>query len=435
MHFISIVFAASAVAATPLQPKRAAAILPYISPRYDTGPAQVFDVAAYHQERQLIRKRYGNIQSSSRIDDKLQERSEPSAGVFDVFTRSYDSGAGLRVRQGTSAAVPLVDVFNQTDTVYTGSIQIGTPPQTTTVVFDTGSSDIVIPLSECIGCTGPLFSEKNSTTYLPSPVPFSSKFQDQSGVQGIVASESIAVGTLSVLQQGFGAVTNVIGSFRNKPAAGIFGLGYPANAVSRSTPFFVNLVSGAKLVSNVFSIYQTRRGAVGSELCLGCINSSKYTGPINYYPLDPTITNGTQVWWNTPGQFIFNGLTVGPPMNAMIDSGTTLVIVPRVVADGFYAQIINAIRADTLAPGLYTLPCAQIATLPAVGFAFGGVLYAINPIDLNAGVVSPGSATCVVGVAADDTLSGLAIVGDTWMKNWYSVFDYGASRLGFAKSV
>lgn len=63
----------------------------------------------------------------------------------------------------------------------------------------------------------------------------------------------------------------------------------------------------------------TRNGGTGSELCLGCTDSSKYNGSkcteplrvaaehyaekensvdINYYPLDPSATNGTQLYWN-----------------------------------------------------------------------------------------------------------------------------------------
>lgn len=53
---------------------------------------------------------------------------------------------------------------------------------------------------------------------------------------------------------------------------------YLNSASSGATPFFANLVESGSLESNVFSFYMTRGGVEGSELCLGCVNSEKYTG-------------------------------------------------------------------------------------------------------------------------------------------------------------
>lgn len=70
------------------------------------------------------------------------------------------------------------------------------------------------------------------------------------------------------------------------------------SAESGANPFFMALAEGGKLASNVFSFYMTRLEESGSELCLGCINSDKYTGDIDYYPLDPSATQGKQLYWN-----------------------------------------------------------------------------------------------------------------------------------------
>lgn len=41
------------------------------------------------------------------------------------------------------------NMFNTEDVVYTGQIQIGSPPQNFTVCYDTGSSDLWIPSELC----------------------------------------------------------------------------------------------------------------------------------------------------------------------------------------------------------------------------------------------------------------------------------------------
>ncbi len=36
-----------------------------------------------------------------------------------------------------------------------------------------------------------------------------------------------------------------------------------------------------------------------------------------------------------------------------------------------------------------------------------------------------GSTQCVGGVIGEDVGENMAIIGDEWIKNWYTVFDYG----------
>lgn len=72
------------------------------------------------------------------------------------------------------------------------------------------------------------------------------------------------------------------------------------SAESGATPFFISLATANLLSSNVFSVYQARGGASGSELCIGCTDSGLYTGDINYYALDSSATGGQQLYWNTP---------------------------------------------------------------------------------------------------------------------------------------
>lgn len=59
----------------------------------------------------------------------------------------------------------------------------------------------------------------------------------------------------------------------------------------------------------------------------------------------------------------------------------------------------------------------------------GTTSYAVNIADFNLGQLSSGSSSCVAGIVGEDIGGSgskqLAIIGDEWMKSWYSVFDYG----------
>ncbi|KIO20363.1 hypothetical protein M407DRAFT_29995 [Tulasnella calospora MUT 4182] len=328
--------------------------------------------------------------------------------------------------------------------------KFGTPPQKTNVDFDTGSSDLVVPMSNCRGgCTGPLINSSKSTTFKGTRTFFSIKYQDESGANGTVATDAVTVAGLTVAKQAFGAVNVEFGGFSG-PNAGLLGLGFPDNAVSNSKPFFTNLVESGGLASNLFSFFMSRGGVDGSELCLGCVNSEKFSGDIEYHSIDPSATGGVQLYWNIPSSGLSYerpGSTVTPAtslnatsitaratsFSAVIDSGTSLIYVSTAVADELYRQIPGSSRAPkSVGDGFYMFPCKS--PIGTVSFNFGGKRYAINPRDFNLGAVARGSPNCMGGILGEDLGDDLAIVGDEFMKNWYSVFDYDRLAVGFAKA-
>lgn len=76
----------------------------------------------------------------------------------------------------------------------------------------------------------------------------------------------------------------------------------------------------------------------------------------------------------------------------------------------------------------------------SITLAFGGKAWSINPVDMNLGRISTGSAYCVGGIF--DLTAGSSIpvgsgnpswvVGDTFLKNVYSVYRASPPSVGFA---
>lgn len=175
-----------------------------------------------------------------------------------------------------------------------GDLSIGTPSQTISVQFDTGSSNLLIPTSKCKACVGPFFDPKKSSTYSDLKTHFNTSFGDGSTATGNLASDTVSLGDLSLNNQIFAIIDEATDGF-DKPNSGLIGFGFASLAQTNATPWFFNLADEGKLASKVSSFYISRQEAAGSEVCIGCVDSSKFTGEAEYFPLYPG--NASQTLW------------------------------------------------------------------------------------------------------------------------------------------
>ncbi|EUC55328.1 aspartic protease [Rhizoctonia solani AG-3 Rhs1AP] len=85
--------------------------------------------------------------------------------------------------------------------LWSGQIEIGTPPRTFVVEFDTGSSDFWVLSSACGApecSSGNKYDPSQSTTSKPQPGEFSIEYVGGWGVSGPVYTETVTVAELSV---------------------------------------------------------------------------------------------------------------------------------------------------------------------------------------------------------------------------------------------
>lgn len=227
------------------------------------------------------------------------------------------------------------------------------------------------------------------------------------------------------------------------------GMAFPSIANSKQLPYFFTLISQGKVSPTEFSFYLGRaksNTAGNSEMTLGGRDSAKYTGVTTAVPVT------SQTYW----QVAINGASVGTggvisgtAGQAAIDTGTTLVIAPTSAASAIYNKIPGSFPIPFLGGStqLYGYPCNSN---PNVSLGFAGKQFAINNLDFNFGKLSdqlgpignlfPGS--CLGGIAGADLASAtgqsLWIVGDTFLKNWYSTYRYvspSSAFVDFAKAV
>lgn len=118
--------------------------------------------------------------------------------------------------------------------------------------------------------------------------------------------------------------------------------------------------------------------------------------------------------------------------NATIDTGTTLMFLPDVLAS-MYWFTIPGMRVDPRLSNAFTFPCELAKNLPDLKFKIPStehVLTIPGPY-LNYGPVIGDSDYCWGGMQSADGLNA-TILGDIMLKAVFVAFDMGESKVGFA---
>jgi len=319
---------------------------------------------------------------------------------------------------------PDVDLRNFMDSQYYGTVSIGSPGQDFKMIFDTGSSNLWAPSSTCKQC-GFLknkYTSGKSRTYKPNGTEF--KILYGSGpVSGFFSDDVVTVGGLAVKDQTFAEITDVSGlglGFKIGKFDGILGLAFPAISVNQTTPVFQNIVDQGLVDSPVFSFFYSKEGEGVGELEFGGIDASKYTGDLFYVPVS------SKTYWEVELDSIqIEGVNVTTVTKAIIDTGTSLLVGPT----DEVAAIAKLVGAKPLIKGEFTIDCDKGKN---IDITLNGKVFTLQPGD----VVIPDQNLCLFAMSGQDIPAPngpLWILGDPWLRTFYTVFDYGASpRLGFA---
>ncbi|KIJ09248.1 hypothetical protein PAXINDRAFT_17648 [Paxillus involutus ATCC 200175] len=302
-----------------------------------------------------------------------------------------------------------------------------------TVVVDTGSSDLWVSSGQTIKITDNTNANVNLTYGIGS-------------AYGNIAYASVSFGGYDVQNQAFVHA----GKTSDLDGEGILGLGFiglseierqaktkkaqpiMSNLFTQhpSTPMFVGLAlerstSGEDTSGGVFSVgeYDPRFANVSgtSKHPVTPSSSSRWTLAMTRMTVngkDHTLKSditGTQ-----KGQAI-----------TLIDSGTSLAYIPSDAVEAIYSVIEGSVHVKTKDQDSWYVPCMSQANL---SFTFGSDTYPVNPMELTTPVTitDNGKQYTVCLNSFRTPLDGKQpdmdfLLGDIFMRNIYSVFNYGNS--------
>jgi len=330
--------------------------------------------------------------------------------------------AGGNTTVGAAGTVPVTNVG--VDVEYYGPVQIGNPPQTFHLNFDTGSADIWLPAMSCKAPACAAHARYNasaSSTYRKDGRRWEITYGDGSGANGILASDMVNVGGIQV-RQTIGLATNETVDFETSPEDGLFGLGFNAiQSVPGVKTFMDNAMAANAVALPVVSAYLPsvrRNGGKDGHYLFGAIDDTKFKGNLTYVPVTK------QGYWQiTIEDVSFNGKSLNHTTQGIIDTGSTLVMVSDAVATSIHKHV-NGSSFSQDAQG-WVVPCALANTTGTVGFTMAGKSFEVPLADLAWQSVTDGSDICYSGVQGG--ADGLWILGDVFIKNNYCVFDHSTN--------
>jgi cathepsin D len=342
--------------------------------------------------------------------------------------RSSSLGDVARSRR-TSNGLPQMHV----DSGFVGEIGIGTPPQKFAVLFDTGSSDLYVPSIKCdmtdITCVQHnKYNSAQSSTYQANGQSITLSFGDGSST-GFLSADTVTIAGLAVTGQTF--VEDLTPELHDANATfdGVLGLAFPSIAATNSQPVFYNIIAQKLVPQQVFSFYMAtpNSNTAGFELILGGSDPSAFSGTFTYV----SVQNSGYWQIRMDSLQVSTGRTLcSGGCQVIVDTGTSLIIGP---ADEINA-LVRSLGAQTI-QGESFVNCNSVSSLPTLSFVFNGKSFPLTGADytFQAGTSDTGEALCFVGLQTSSPGDGPQwIIGEVFLDNYYTEFDVGNSRVGFA---
>ncbi|KAJ4849191.1 hypothetical protein Tsubulata_050830 [Turnera subulata] len=373
-----------------------------------------------------------------------------------IFTKPHPSMSSATSSSIKSESSDIVYLKNYLDTQYYGEVGIGSPPQTFTVVFDTGSSDLWVPSSKCL---------LSVTCY------FRSKFRAR-----LSSTYTKIVGDGIVRDQEFVEVTKEgVLALLGMQFDGILGLGFQDLAVGRTTPVWYNMVQQGHVSQQIFSLWLNRdpTSGMGGEIVFGGLDWRHFRGDHTYVPITKIgywqVYSGWRythckqsnscdqklyvLMWDYVHTMELGGTSVIETLvedkeGERLDKGALCPFCEMIV---FWTQVqmkqqkakekifryVNELCEKLPNPiGKSFVNCDEMASMPHVSFTIGNKTFPLSPKQYVVRIEENYGTVCLSGFAAMDVpppQGPLWILGDVFLGAYHTVFDFGNRRIGFAK--
>ncbi|PFH32771.1 aspartyl protease ASP1 [Besnoitia besnoiti] len=350
-----------------------------------------------------------------------------------------------------------ISIHDYMNAQYYTEIYVGTPGQKVRVVVDTGSSDLWVCSASCgMACLlHKTYNHNKSDSYKPDGTTYRVQYA-LGPVGGFLSVDDVSLASLRTKEfllaeaddlKGLGAAF-FFGIFD-----GILGMGFPTLATKRLKPFMQVAIEQKVIDKWLFAFYLASENGVDGELAIGGVDRNRFVGDINFSKVVDS-----RYWMINSNGLKSNGELIAPTTRMIIDSGTSLIAGPLDEVTAI-ATMMGAFRVPFLVNGTFFIACDKVKVLRDLQLEIEGQEYPIKAKDLVIQVTTTQGAPCLFGMMGLKALEGALaspsdeiispasrlaasargpigrawILGDMFMRNIYTVFDYDNKQIGFAR--
>lgn len=223
-------------------------------------------------------------------------------------------------------------------------------------------------------------------------------------------------------------------STSNRISEGVLGLGFKNSDIKNST-LIPWLKTNGYIEKKLFSLYLSDVGFDGdkseekkSSMMIGGYDKSKYAhhsgDSIHYVDTE----KDSQHWYLNLDQVSFGSLNFIAEFNAIIDPGSKYLYGPDYIVKKIQLDIKNR-HLCFFNDGDFVCFCSNHNEFFPIIFTFDGIEYKID----SKWFVSESNGECVIKIYSID--EDRWILGQIFLRKYYSVWDYDNERIGFIESI
>lgn len=310
------------------------------------------------------------------------------------------------------------------DYSYFSEVKFGSKGQKMWLLLDTGSANTWVMGSDCSSAACQehnTFGTEDSDSLEFTETKWAVKYGTGS-VNGVLVEDSMSFAGFDV-ELTFGSVHNASDDFLRYPMDGIMGLGRQKSV--GGAPALMDVMEDEELLDkNIIGLNLQRNsdGATDGQITFGDIDDSKFSGDLTY--TDAVPKSKSDLWEIPLDDALVDGESVGiKGKNAVIDSGTSLILLPEDDAKSLHSLISGSEGSDEY----FFIPCDTKAKIQV---AFSDTKFTISPKDY-IGREASRKGLCYSNIVGRQILDDNQwLMGDVFLKNVYAVFDFDESRIG-----